>query len=122
MVDELAAQSMTGEKLAAQGMQIAAHALQHPDRLAIRSLDGDRSFHQLNARANQLARAFGADGLRPGDALALLGHNGPEFVEVWAASQRLGWYHSFRFGKGRAIKRAVEQQQRRFRCVVPHVP
>lgn len=79
------------EQLAAQGMTLAAHARRSPDRLAIISPSGNRTWGELNGRANQLVRLFRSYGLMPGDAVALLAHNGPEFAEVWAATQRAGY-------------------------------
>jgi long-chain acyl-CoA synthetase len=60
------------------------------DAPAIVSARGNRTFAELNARANQLARALRARGLRPGDAVALMCSNRPEFVEVLLATRRTG--------------------------------
>jgi long-chain acyl-CoA synthetase len=78
------------EAAPAVGMTIAVHARQAPGHPAIRSPYGDRSFQQLNARANQLARALGARGVRAGDAIALLCGNRPEFMETYFAAWRSG--------------------------------
>ena len=51
---------------------------------------GDRTFAELNARANQLVRALRRLGLEAGDGVALLCPNRPEFAEVGAACQRAG--------------------------------
>jgi long-chain acyl-CoA synthetase len=72
------------------GMMLAFNAHGAPRRPAILSDRGDRSFAELNARANQLARALRARGLRSGDAVALLCSNRPEFIEVYAAALRAG--------------------------------
>ncbi len=72
------------------GMIVAWHARQAPDRPAIASPAGDRSFDELNARANQLARALRARGLEAGDAVALVCSNRPEFAETAVATQRAG--------------------------------
>jgi long-chain acyl-CoA synthetase len=79
------------EAAAASGMIIAWHAAMDPDRPAIISEAGDRTYAQLNARANQLVRAMRRAGLKAGDAVALLCSNRPEFVEVGAACQRAGF-------------------------------
>ena len=79
------------EAAAAAGMVLAWHAAQAPDRPAIISAAGNRSYAELNARANQLVRALRRAGLRHGDAVALLCSNRPEFVEVVAACQRGGF-------------------------------
>lgn len=83
--------SLTDEQLVAQGMTVAVHARRSPDRLAIISPSGNRTWRELNARANQLVRLLRKRGLKSGDAVALLAHNGPEFAEVWAATQRAGF-------------------------------
>ena len=49
---------------------------------------GDRTFAELNANINRLVRACRARGLRPGDAVALMCTNRPEFLEVLYAPQR----------------------------------
>lgn len=78
------------EQLAARGMAIAIHARRRPDQVALVTPSGNRTWAQLNARANQLARVFRDLGLHVGDSVALLAHNSREFVEVWAATQRAG--------------------------------
>ena len=79
------------EEAAAQGMVVAWHAAQAPDRLAIISEMGNRTFGELNERANRLVRALRRSGLGVGDAVALLCSNRPEFVEVMTACQRGGF-------------------------------
>jgi len=78
------------ERLRAAGMTIALHAHEAPDRLAILSPAGDLTYGELNAKANQLARALRARGLGRGDSLALLCSNRPEFAVAWAAAVRAG--------------------------------
>ncbi|MEH6551801.1 MAG: AMP-binding protein [Pseudomonadales bacterium] len=73
-----------------EGMEIAAVAHVAPDRIAIESEAGDRTFRELNQRCNQIARQLRDAGLRHGDAIALLCTNRPEFVEVRFAAHRLG--------------------------------
>jgi long-chain acyl-CoA synthetase len=60
------------------------------DRGAIVSPHGDRTFAELNANANRLARALRGRGLSPGDGVAILCANRAEFAEVLAATQRAG--------------------------------
>ena len=83
--------TLEGAQATAAGMTIAATAKAAPGRVALRSPSGDRTFDELNARANQLARALRASGLEAGDAVALACANRPEFVEVLAACQRAGF-------------------------------
>ena len=61
-----------------------------PDRLALITPHGDRTYEDLNAEINRLARALRARGLQPGDAVALMCTNRPEFLEVLYAAQRIG--------------------------------
>ena len=71
------------------------------DRLEERVADaGDRpflifedqsiTFAEMNARANRVANAALAAGLRPGDVVALLMHNRPEFVMIWLGLAKAG--------------------------------
>jgi len=79
------------EEAALNGMIVAWHAAQVPDRLAVSSDKGDRSFSELNAQANRLVTVLRSAGLRPGDGVALLCINRPEFVETVLACQRAGF-------------------------------
>jgi long-chain acyl-CoA synthetase len=76
---------------ARRGMVVAWWAQHRPDVPAIVAPTGDRTFAELNARANQLVRALRRLGLRAGDGVALLCTNRAEFAEVGAACQRAGW-------------------------------
>ena len=75
---------------ATRGMTLAVHAQIAPDRLAIVSPSGDRTFAELNANANRLVRALRARGVGEGDSLVLVCANRPEFAEVLSACQRMG--------------------------------
>lgn len=72
------------------GMTVAYHAQEAPDRIAVSSNYGERTFAELNMRANQLARVFRNAGLEADDAVAMLMTNRPEFLEVYYACQRAG--------------------------------
>src|SRR5579862_4389026 len=72
------------------GMICALWAELRADAPAIVSAKGNRTFAELNARANQLVRALRARGLQPGDAVALMCSNRPEFAEVLVATRRSG--------------------------------
>src|SRR5690349_18604811 len=72
------------------GMTPAFTALRAPERLAVISERGERTYGELNAHANQLVRALRARGLKAGDAIALMCSNRPEFIEVYAAALRSG--------------------------------
>ena len=75
---------------AAQGMLHAWWAKRIPDRLAVATPQGDRTYEDLNADINRLCRALRDRGLKEGDSLALMCTNRPEFLEVLYASQRIG--------------------------------
>ena len=72
------------------GMSVAVWARFMPGYPAIISPAGNRTFAELNARANQLVRALRAQGIRPGDGIALVCSNRPEFAEVFWAARRSG--------------------------------
>ncbi len=83
--------TLTDEQLTAQGMTVAVNARRMPDQLAIISQNGNRTWREFNDRANQIVHLLRKRGVQPGDGVALLAHNGPEFAEVWAATQRAGF-------------------------------
>ena len=70
-------------------------ARERPDHPAIIIADtgAQRSYGEMIANANRFAHRLVADGLMPGDCVAILMENRPEFLEaVWAAKQ-LGVYY-----------------------------
>jgi long-chain acyl-CoA synthetase len=71
-------------------MLLAWWARQPPARPAVISPWGTRTFAELNAKSNQLARALRHRGVAAKDALALISGNLPEFSEVAFAAQRAG--------------------------------
>ncbi len=76
---------------AAVGMQPAVWAELQPDRIAIYDhLGQDRTFGQLNANANRIARLLRASGLGAGDSVALACSNRAEFCDVLLAVLRVG--------------------------------
>ena len=62
---------------AAEGMLLAWWAAQGPDRPALITESGNRTFGELNANINRLVRALRARGLAPGDSVALMCTNRP---------------------------------------------
>ncbi len=78
------------QKHAAVGMMLALWARLQPEAPAVLSRAGNRSFAELNARSNQLARALRGRGLTEGDSVALVCSNRPEFAEVVQACMRSG--------------------------------
>ena len=88
-LDETDAAEMNAAAMA--GMAPAYWAARQPDKTAVYEISGrTRSFGDLNANANRLARLLRAEGLRPGDAVALLCQNRAEFADVLFACQRSG--------------------------------
>ena len=67
-------------------------AKETPDALALVTVAGQtRTFAELNANADRLARALRNRGLVAGDAIALIASNQPVFPETVAAVQRAGF-------------------------------
>jgi long-chain acyl-CoA synthetase len=73
-----------------RGVSLATWARLSPDRMAIESTHGNRTFAELDANCNRLARALAERGVGPDDGLALFCANRPEFVEVMFAAERAG--------------------------------
>ncbi|MDQ1477694.1 MAG: long-chain acyl-CoA synthetase [Actinomycetota bacterium] len=65
-------------------------AAEDGDIPAIISGVGNRTRAEANANANRLVRALRARGVKPGDGIALMCSNRPEFFEVVAAAKRAG--------------------------------
>lgn len=78
------------EQALVRGMAVAYHAARRPDAPALVTRYGERSFSELNARANRLARLFARHGIGEGDAVAVVTKNRPEFVETYLAALRSG--------------------------------
>lgn len=73
-----------------RGMTLAWHAARQGDAPAVDTAFESRTFAELNARANRIARLFAAHGIGPGDAVAMVMRNRSAFVEVYHACQRSG--------------------------------
>jgi long-chain acyl-CoA synthetase len=73
-----------------RGSLTAFWAERQPDKVAIRSAAGDRTFAEVAANANRLVRALRASGVQAGDGLALLCSNRPEFAETVVAVRQAG--------------------------------
>ena len=78
------------EQARAVGMTVSVWAQVAPDRLAVDSYAGARTYGELNANANRLARLLRAAGIGAGDGVAMLISNRSEFCEVNYACQRIG--------------------------------
>ncbi|HEY3796882.1 MAG TPA: AMP-binding protein [Caulobacteraceae bacterium] len=87
-VEDLAARVA---KAAETGMQPSVWADLTPNRVAIYDYTGqNRTFGELNANANRVARRLRAAGLKPGDSLALACSNRAEFCDVLFGALRVG--------------------------------
>ena len=82
--------TLSKDDLIERGMVTAVYAAEAPDRLAVISQAGQRTFAELNARANQVLRALRSREVEPGSTIALVCSNRPEFVEVYEAVLRGG--------------------------------
>ena len=76
-------------------MQIREHAQASPDKPAVIMYPSGTivTFGQMEARANQLAHAFRAAGLREGDVVAVLCENNEHFHTIMWAARRSGLYY-----------------------------
>jgi long-chain acyl-CoA synthetase len=68
---------------------IANHARLQPDKPAIIMNDALINYGELHTLTNALANGLLKLGVRPGDRIALLMHNSPEFLMVWTAAGKL---------------------------------
>ncbi|HMO42144.1 MAG TPA: AMP-binding protein [Phenylobacterium sp.] len=92
MAGRLDEESANALKAAAElGMAPAFWAGRQPDKVAVFEMSGaTRTFGELNANANRIARLLRASDLQPGDSVALLCPNRAEFADVLFATQRCG--------------------------------
>jgi long-chain acyl-CoA synthetase len=73
-----------------RGLLPAFWAKRQPERTAIFSEAGNRTFAEIDANANRLVRALRARGVQAGDGVALLCSNRPEFAETVVAIREAG--------------------------------
>ena len=76
-------------------MHPSHHAKTDPGKAAyIMANSGETvTFGQLEERSNQIAHAFRAAGLKPGDTIALFAENSARYFEICWAAQRSGLYY-----------------------------
>ena len=60
------------------------------DKVAIHDRNGSQTWKELDQRANQVAHALQASGVKPDDRVALLLRNGREMAEVALGAQKIG--------------------------------
>src|SRR4051794_11958931 len=69
---------------------LARSARRTPNKTALRFGDERRTYAELDARTDRLAAALAERGVRPGDRVALLLHNGIEIIEAFFGCQKAG--------------------------------
>jgi len=72
------------------GDMLRRSASRFPDKSALIFDDNMITYRELNERANRLANSLLKMGLKKGDRIGVLCHNGPEFIEVYFASAKVG--------------------------------
>ena len=80
----------TFQEYAAAGMGIAFHAKNLPEKKAIVSEHGDRTFQELNENSNRYANFLLDKGLKSGEGVAIVCKNRPEFLEALFGPLRVG--------------------------------
>lgn len=68
---------------------IANHARLQPDRQAVIMGNALISYGELHARTNAMANGLLELGVKPGDRIAVLMYNSPEFIMAWTAAGKL---------------------------------
>jgi long-chain acyl-CoA synthetase len=73
-----------------------AIAAETPDRPAVIMAGSERviTFRELDEESNRLAQLLRAEGLRPGDHIAIMLENHPSFLAIAWAAQRSGLYYT----------------------------
>jgi acyl-CoA synthetase (AMP-forming)/AMP-acid ligase II len=69
---------------------LASSAIQRPDKVAVIDDRGEVTFGDLERRTNALARALADEGVKPGEAVAIMCRNHRGFVEAIFACSKLG--------------------------------
>ena len=72
-----------------------AAAARHPDRLALIDESGTLTFRAVHERSNALAHSLRADGVGPGDRVAIMCRNHRGWVESYVAVNKLGAHAVF---------------------------
>ncbi|TCO62442.1 crotonobetaine/carnitine-CoA ligase [Actinocrispum wychmicini] len=72
---------------------LVAQANRTPDKVFVRTAEGDLTYAEVLARTEHLAAGLAAAGVRSGEPVAVLMHNSAEAVLVWFAINRLGAVH-----------------------------
>jgi acyl-CoA synthetase (AMP-forming)/AMP-acid ligase II len=75
---------------ASPALGVAASAINHPDEIALVDEAGTLSFEQLHRGSNGLAHALEAEGVRPGDGVAIMCRNHRYFILSTLGCSKLG--------------------------------
>lgn len=70
------------------GMLAVDAAARHADRVALGGERDGITFAELDETADRVASGLSAQGLQPGDRVAVLSHNRPELVAIWLGLER----------------------------------
>lgn len=87
---ELIATLPTGERLERVADIIRSRAATSPDHVAIRTADRTSTFAELDATSSRIGQALIAEGVRPGDRVAYIGGNSPDFLAVLYGAAKAG--------------------------------
>jgi len=69
---------------------VTVGAIRHGNQVAIRDERGELTYRELDLRSNALANAWRADGLKPGDGVAILARNHRGFLDAMFAAAKCG--------------------------------
>ncbi len=72
------------------GLLFEKHAAAHPERVAIRHLDQQVTYGELNTQANRIAYQLAQSGIKSGDTVAIFLENRPETIIAVMATLKLG--------------------------------
>ncbi len=103
-------------------MLIAYHAAKTPDASAIVTNYGERTFAELNANANRFVRLLEQHDIGPGDSVAVVTKNRPEFLDVLAATTRHGIRFTPSISISKAKRLAISSTTARPRRLLPMPP
>ncbi len=73
-----------------ESVGLARHAERTPEKVALVAGEVRRTYGELNARVNRLARALRRQGIGPGDCVAAVLSNGVEWLELLNALGKIG--------------------------------
>ena len=72
------------------GDVVKMHAINIPDKVAIKDKFRQATFREWDERANRLANALNDMGVMKGDCFAILAYNCVEWMEIYTAAAKAG--------------------------------